>query len=53
MKVFLCESIHADALALLQSRAEIISDWGRLCEADAIINRNLKLPRAVLARAPA
>ena len=52
MKVFLCESIHAKALALLKSRAEIVSEWNDLCEADAIINRNLKLPREVLEQAP-
>ena len=51
MKVFLCESIHPQALELLRSRAEIISDWDRLEEADAIINRNLKLPRQVLVKA--
>ena len=52
MKVFLCESIHPKALALLESRAEIVSDWNRLGEVDAIINRNLKLPREVLEQAP-
>ncbi|MBE6969245.1 MAG: hydroxyacid dehydrogenase [Ruminococcaceae bacterium] len=52
MKVFLCESIHPKALALLESRAEVVSDWERLGEVDAIINRNLKLPREVLEKAP-
>ena len=52
MKVFLCESIHPKALALLESRAEIVSDWARLGEVDAIINRNLKLPRETLEKAP-
>ena len=52
MKVFLCESIHPKALALLESRAEIVSDWERLGEVDAIINRNLKLPREILEKAP-
>lgn len=52
MKVFLCESIHPDALALLKSRAEIVSDWDELGQVDAIINRNLKLPREILAKAP-
>ncbi|MDY3869216.1 MAG: hydroxyacid dehydrogenase [Pyramidobacter sp.] len=51
MNVFLCESIHPEALALLRSRAEIISSWDRLNEADAIVNRNLKLPSEVLCRA--
>jgi len=52
MKVFLCESIHPDALALLKSRAEIVSDWSDLSGVEAIINRNLKLPREVLEQAP-
>ena len=52
MKVFLCESIHPKALALLKSRAEIVSDWNDLSQVDAIINRNLKLPYEVLVKAP-
>ena len=52
MKIFLCESIHPKALALLKSRAEIVSDWNDLGEVEAIINRNLKLPREVLGKAP-
>ena len=52
MRVFLCESIHPKALALLKSRAEIVSDWNDLGEVQAIINRNLKLPREVLEKAP-
>lgn len=50
MKVFLCESIHPAALKRLQERAELISDWADIGEADAIINRNLKLPEEVLRR---
>jgi len=52
MKVFLCESIHPKALALLKSRAEVVSDWNDLGQVDAIINRNLKLPHEVLVKAP-
>ena len=52
MKVFLCESIHPKALELLKTRAEIVSDWDDLSEVEAIINRNLKLPREVLEKAP-
>ena len=52
MNVFLCESIHPAALELLKSRAEVIDDWSRLAEADAIINRNLQLPRETLEKAP-
>ena len=51
MKVFLCENIHRDALALLKTRAEIISDWACIGEADAIINRNLRLDAALLEQA--
>ncbi len=51
MKVFLCESIHPEAFALLQKQAEIISDWSRLAEADAIINRNLSLSSELLQKA--
>ena len=52
MKVFICESIHPAALELLKSRTEIIDSWDRIGEADAIINRNLQLPREVLEKAP-
>ena len=52
MKVFLCESLHPAALELLKSRAEVIGSWDRIGEADAIINRNLQLPREVLEKAP-
>lgn len=51
MKVFLCESIHEKALALLNNRAEILSDWGRIDEADALLNRNLRLTREILMHA--
>lgn len=52
MKVFLCESIHPEALALLKARAEIVSGWDGLSGVSAIIDRNLKLPRQVLEQAP-
>lgn len=51
MKVFLCEHIHPDALALLRTRAEIISDLSRIAEADFIINRNLRLDASLLEQA--
>ena len=37
MNVFLCESIHPKALALLKSRAEIVSDWDKLEDVEAIV----------------
>ena len=52
MKVFLVEDIHPEALAALQSCAEIVSDWNRIGEVDAILNRNLRLGRDLLSKAP-
>ena len=52
LKVFLCENIHPEALALLKTRAEIISDWDNIAEAEAIINRNLRLPAELLSKMP-
>ena len=43
MKVFLCETIHDKALELLNSNGEIISDWNRIGEADALITRAIKV----------
>ena len=43
MKVFLCETIHEAAYQKLKERAEIISDWDRIGEADALINRALQI----------
>ncbi len=51
MKTFLCEYIHPEARRELERVSEIISDWDRLSECDAIINRNLQLTSEVLARA--
>ena len=42
-KVFLCEYIHPEAYAYLKAHAEVIHDWDRLSEAEALINRNLKI----------
>jgi len=52
MKVFLCESIHPEALAFLRAHVEIISDPARMGEADGIINRNLQLTAEVLSGLP-
>lgn len=51
MKVFLNDEIHQDARALLEKRAEIIEDWERICEADAIIVRKIKIPDYVFKEA--
>lgn len=51
IKVFLCEHIHPQARKYLEGFAEIVDDWGRLCEADAIINRNLNLNSMILTKA--
>lgn len=43
MKVFLCETIHEAAYQKLKERAEIINDWDRIGEAEALINRALQI----------
>jgi len=48
MKTFLCEYIHPAARAALESFSEIVSDWERLPECDATINRNLQMTREFL-----
>lgn len=48
MKTFLCEYIHPEARKALESFSEIVSDWGRLNECDAAINRNLQMTKEVL-----
>ena len=48
MKTFLCEYIHPEARKELESFSEIISDWDRLSECDAAINRNLQMTKEVL-----
>jgi len=51
MKTFLCEYIHPAARKALEEFSEIIDDWNRLPECDAIINRNLQLTGEVLEKA--
>lgn len=48
MKTFLCEYIHPEARKELETFSEIISDWERLPECDAAINRNLQMTKEVL-----
>ncbi len=50
-KVFLCEYIHPEAYAYLKAHAEVIRDWDRLSEAEALINRNLKMTDEVMGKA--
>lgn len=50
-KVFLCEYIHPEAYAYLKAHAEVIHDWDRLSEAEALINRNLKMTDEVMEKA--
>lgn len=50
-KVFLCEYIHPDAYAFLKAHAEVIREWDRLPEAEALINRNLNISDEVIERA--
>jgi len=51
MKTFLCEYIHPAAREALEEFSEIIEDWSRLAECDAIINRNLQLTGEILEKA--
>lgn len=48
MKTFLCEYIHPEARKELETFSEIVSDWERLPECDAAINRNLQMTKEVL-----
>lgn len=48
MKTFLCEYIHPEARKKVETFSEIISDWNRLPECDAAINRNLQMTKTVL-----
>ena len=43
MKVFLCETIHSKAVELLRENGEIVSDWDRIGEVDALISRAIKV----------
>ena len=43
MKFFVCETIHAKAIELLKENGEIISDWNRIGEVDALITRAIKV----------
>lgn len=50
-KVFLCEYIHPEAYALLERHAEVISEWDRLPEVEAIIDRNFKITNNIMEKA--
>ncbi len=52
MKVFLCEDIHKDAYDKLAANAQIISDYEKLPQAEAVINRNLRIDAAWMDRCP-
>ncbi len=43
MKVFLCETIHGKAVELLKANGEIVSEWSRIGEVDALITRAIKV----------
>ena len=51
MKVFLCEFIHSEARKYLEMNSEIISDWNKINEVDAIINRNLQITKETMDKA--
>lgn len=42
-KVFLCEYIHPEAYEFLKDHVEIIHSWEEFPDADAMINRNVKM----------
>ena len=52
MKVFLCEQLHPEALALLQSRAEVVADRARVAECDALITRNIPVTAELMRGMP-
>ncbi|MBE5972798.1 MAG: hydroxyacid dehydrogenase [Lachnoclostridium sp.] len=52
MKVFLCETIHPKAVAFLEERGEIVGDWSRIGEVDALINRALTIGADEMDRMP-
>ncbi|MBQ7795756.1 MAG: hydroxyacid dehydrogenase [Lachnospiraceae bacterium] len=52
MKVFLCETIHDKAVELLRENGEIIGDWARIGEVDALISRAIKIGRAEMDKMP-
>ena len=52
MKVFLCESIHPKAYEALAQKAEIISDWERAGEVDALLDRILYIGKEQLDKMP-
>ena len=51
MKTFLCEYIHPAARRALEEFSEIVSDWKRFAECDAVINRNFQLTEELMKRA--
>lgn len=52
MKVFLCETIHAKAVELLAENGEIVADWDRIGEVDALITRAIKVGPAQMDQMP-
>lgn len=52
MKVFLCETIHPKAVEYLEKHGEIIGDWSRIGEVDALINRALNIGAEEMDRMP-
>ena len=50
MKTFLCEYIHPAARQALEEFSEIVSDWERFAECDAVINRNFQLTEELMKR---
>lgn len=51
-KVYLCEYIHPTAYEKLAAHAEILTEEAQLVQAEAAINRNLRMDKAWLDRCP-
>ncbi len=52
MKVFLCEKLHEKAYNRLKEKFEIIDDWNRIGEVDALINRDLHIYKEEIDKMP-
>ena len=52
MIVYLNDNIHPEAVALLKSSAEVVSDFDRIREIDGMVVRATPVPRSIIEQAP-
>ncbi len=52
MKYFVCETIHEKAMDYLRVHGEIVSDWERIGEVDALLSRAIAVGPAEMDRMP-